>query len=234
MTVRNSTVLVTGANRGLGRAFAAAALERGANKVYAAVRDPKADVPAGTTKVILDVTDPNQIARIEKELSDVTLVVQNAGILELGSPLDAQGEESLRRLLETNFWGVLRVSRAISPILARHRGAMINVVSVGSWTTFAAVANYAISKAALWGLTNNLRQVFEPLGVSVMALHMGYVDTDMVRKFEAPKLSVAEVVAAAYDGLEAGHREVLVDKFARNVKAGLSTEKAAYLAIPEQ
>jgi len=228
MKIQDAVVLVTGANRGIGLAFAREALARGARKVYAAARDPRSVSLAGVTAVRLDVTNPEAAAALARELSDVTLVINNAGILEVGSPLDAGGVASLRHHLETNLFGVLNVSQAFAPALVAHQGGLLNVVSVGSWIAHPAVGNYATSKAAVWGLTNNLRRVLEPQGVQVCALHMGYVDTDMTRTMDVPKLTPEAVARAAFDGLEAGLSEVLVDPFARAIKASLSND-AMYL-----
>jgi NAD(P)-dependent dehydrogenase (short-subunit alcohol dehydrogenase family) len=182
--------------------------------------------------VRLDVTKPEEAAALAQELSDVTVVVNNAGILEVGSPLGQDGLESLRRHLETNLFGVLNVSQSFSPTLISHHGGMINVISVGSWLAHPAVGNYATSKAALWGLTNNLRCLLEPQGVTVSALHMSYVDTDMTKTMDVPKATPESVVRAAFDGLEAGQREILVDGFSQALKAGLSTADAMYLRMP--
>ena len=229
MKIRDAVILITGANRGIGLAFAQEALARGARKVYAASRRAPTEPLPGVIPVTLDVTKSEDALALARELTDVTLVINNAGILEVGSPLEAGGLASLRHHLETNLFGVLNVSQAFAPALVAHHGGMINVISVGSWIAHPAVGNYATSKAALWGLTNNLRRVLEPQGVSVCALHMSYVDTDMTRTMDVPKLSPQTVVRAAFDGLEAGLGEVLVDPFAQAIKASLSTTEAFYL-----
>ena len=229
MKIQDAVVLVTGANRGIGLAFAREALARGARKVYAAARNPESVTLPGVIPVRLDVTKSEEALALARELSDVTLVINNAGILEVGNPLDADGLESLRRHLETNLFGVLTVTRAFAPALVAHQGGLINVVSLGSWLAHPAVGNYATSKAALWGLTNNLRRVLEPQGVTVTALHMSYVDTDMTKTMDVPKARPEVVVRAALDGLEAGQPEVLADGFTQAVKADLSTDAALYL-----
>lgn len=229
MKIRNSVVLVTGAHRGLGLAFAREALARGASKVYAAVRRPEFMTESGVTVARLDVTNRDQAMELARELSDVTVVINNAGILELGNPLEVGGHDSLRRQFETNVFGVLNVTEAFASSVSTGRGAILNVVSVGSWLGNAAVGSYATSKAAVWGLTNNLRRVLEPLGVTVSALHAGYIDTDMVRSHNVPKLRPEDVARMALDGLEAGEREILADPMSRAVKAGLSRSDALYL-----
>jgi len=229
MKIQDAVVLVTGANRGIGLAFAREALARGARKVYAAARNPQSVTLKVAIPVRLDVTKPEEVETLARELSDVTIVINNAGILEVGSPLDADGLASLRRHIETNLFGVLTVSQAFAPALVAHQGGMINVVSLGSWLAHPAVGNYATSKAAVWGLTNNLRRVLEPQGVTVTTLHMSYVDTDMTKTMDVPKATPDAVVAAALDGLEAGEREVLFDGFTQAVKGGLSSSEALYL-----
>lgn len=229
MKIQDAVVLVTGSNRGIGLAFAREALARGARKVYAAARNLQSVTLKGVIPVRLDVTKPDEAEALARDLSDVTIVINNAGILELGSPLDPDGLSSLRHHIETNLFGVLTVSHAFAPALIAHQGGMINVVSLGSWLAHPAVGNYATSKAAVWGLTNNLRRILEPQGVTVTALHMSYVDTDMTKTMDVPKATPESVVQAALDGLEAGQREVLVDSFTQAVKSGLSTPEALYL-----
>lgn len=229
MKIQDAVVLVTGANRGIGQAFAREALARGARKVYAAARRPESVTLPGVVPVRLDVTKPEEAEALAREFPDVTLLINNAGILEVGGPLDTDGPASLRRHMETNLFGVVNVTKAFAPALVAHHGGMINVVSVGSWIAHPLVGNYATSKAAVWGLTNNLRRILEPQGVTVCALHMGYVDTDMTRQLDVPKAAPDIVVRAALDGLEAGLGEILVDALAQAVKAGLSTSEALYL-----
>jgi NAD(P)-dependent dehydrogenase (short-subunit alcohol dehydrogenase family) len=229
MKIHNAVVLVTGANRGLGLAFAREALARGAKTVYAAVRRPESVTEPGVTAVRLDVTNRDEAQELARQLTDVTVVINNAGILEVGNPLEARGHESLRRQFETNVFGVLHVSEAFAPAVIAGRGAILNVVSVGSWLGNPVVGSYATSKAAVWGLTNNLRRVLEPQGVTVTSLHVGYIDTDMVRGYDAPKMRPEDVVKVALDGLEAGADEVLADAMSRAIKEGLSRPDAAYL-----
>jgi NAD(P)-dependent dehydrogenase (short-subunit alcohol dehydrogenase family) len=227
MKIQDAVVLVTGANRGLGLAFAREAVARGAKKVYAAVRRPEAMSEPGVTPVPLDVTDRPQALQLAGRLADVTVVINNAGILEVGDPL--ADTETFRRQFETNVFGVLNVTEAFAPSVTAAKGAFLNVVSVGSWLANQAVGSYAASKAAVWGLTNNLRCVLAPQGVLVSALHVGYIDTDMVRSYQAPKMAAAEVARIALDGLEAGRAEVLADALSVGLKQGLSRPDAAYL-----
>jgi NAD(P)-dependent dehydrogenase (short-subunit alcohol dehydrogenase family) len=233
MNIANAVALVTGANRGLGLEFAKALLARGARKVYAAAREPAAVTLPGVQAVRLDVTRPEQIEAAARELPDVQLVINNAGISRRDSFLSATGVDAVRAELETNFFGPLLVSRAFAPALARNGGgAIVNVLSVLSWISFARSSTYSASKAAAWSLTNGLRVELRPQQTQVLAVHVGFVDTDMTREVDAPKSRADEVVGRVLDALEAGAAEVLADETARQVKAGLSAERAVYLGPP--
>jgi NAD(P)-dependent dehydrogenase (short-subunit alcohol dehydrogenase family) len=230
MKIENATVLITGANRGIGLAFAKAFLERGVRKVYAAARDPSRVSLPGVTPVRLDVNEPADIEAAAQLANDVTIVVNNAGIANFGSFLANDAEAVLRSHLETNVMGVLRVSRAFAPVLARNGGgALVNVASVASWISSPVLASYAVSKSALWSLSNGLRNDLRAQGTQVMSLHMGFVDTDLTQGIEMPKASPEAIVKQALDALESGAQEVLADELTRQVKGGLSAEPAVYL-----
>jgi len=230
MKIHNAVALVTGANRGIGLAFTRALLARGARKVYAGARDPATVTQPGVEAIRLDVTRPEDIAAAAARASDVTLVVNNAGIGAVGGFLAADSEESARRHLETNFFGVLRMSRAFAPVLAANGGgALLNVLSVVSWVNGGQLAPYAASKSAAWSLTNALRHELSAQRTQVLALHMAFVDTDLVRALEGPKTSPEDIVERALDGLEAGLDEVLADERTRLVKQGLTAARPSYL-----
>lgn len=232
MKIADATVLITGANRGIGLAFARAFLARGARKVYAAARDPSSVTLAGVTPVRLDVTSPGEVENAARQAHDTTIVVNNAGIASFGSFLADDSEAVLRRHLETNVLGVMRVSRAFAPILARNGGgALLNVASVASWISNPLLANYAVSKAAVWSLSNGLRNDLRAQGTQVLTLHMGFVDTDLTRGVEMPKATPDAIVELALDGLEAGADEVLADDLTRQVRQGLAADPAVYLAM---
>lgn len=229
MNLSNAVVLITGANRGLGRAFAEAALAAGAAKVYAAARDPASiDLP-GVVPLRLDVTDPAQVAAAAAECRDVTVLINNAGILRGGSLLAPDALSAARDELETNFFGPWMLARAFAPVLAAHGGgAVLNVLSALSWATLPGSATYSASKAAAWALSNGLRQELRAQGTQVTSLHVGYMDTDMVRGVAGPKASPADVARQALQGLAAGDFEVLADEITRQVKQSLSTARPAY------
>lgn len=230
MKLQNATVLVTGANRGIGRAFAEAALARGARKVYAGARDPQRVTLPGVTPLRLDVNSAADIAAAVETARDVTLVINNAGIAQFGDLLAPESEALLREQLETNVLGVYRVARAFAPVLAANGGgALLNVASVVSWVTTPALAGYAVTKSATWSLSNGLRNALRGQDTQVLTLHMGFVDTDMAHGVEMPKSSPEDIVARAFDALEAGADEVLADELSRQVKHGLSAEPAVYL-----
>ncbi len=229
MNLSHAVVLITGANRGLGRAFAEAALAAGAAKVYAAARNPASiDLP-GVVPLRLDVTDPAQVAAAAAECRDVTLLINNAGILRGGSLLAAEALAAARAELETNFFGPWLLARAFAPVLAANGGgAVLNVLSALSWVSLPGSATYSASKAAAWALSNGLRQELRAQGTQVTSLHVGYMDTDMVRSVAGPKASPADVARQALQALAAGDFEVLADEVSRQVKQSLSTARPAY------
>lgn len=230
MDIKNSVALVTGANRGIGLAFAKALLARGARKVYAAARDPRSVTLDGVEPIRLDVTKQAEIEAAAAALGDVTLLINNAGIASLTNFLAEDSVERARAELETNFFGPLLVSRAFAPTLARNGGgAIVNVLSIASWLNIGGLATYSASKAAAWSLTNGLRSELRAQGTRVLGLHMGYVDTDMARAASGPKSNPDEIARVTLDALEAGQDEVLGDEAARLVRANLSAEPGVYL-----
>ena len=230
MKIDNAVALVTGANRGIGLAFTRALLARGARKVYAGARDPSTVKVPGVEPVRLDVTKPDEVAAVAARARDVTLVINNAGVGQLGGFLAPDSEESARRHLETNFFGMLRMGRAFAPVLAANGGgALLNVLSIVSWINGGQLAAYAASKSAAWSLTNALRHELAAQRTQVLALHMAFVDTDLVRALDGPKASPDEIVVRALDGLEDGLDEVLADERTRLVKQGLTAPRPSYL-----
>jgi NAD(P)-dependent dehydrogenase (short-subunit alcohol dehydrogenase family) len=230
MKIDNATVLVTGANRGIGLAFARELLARGARKVYAGARDPASITLPGVEAIRLDVTKPADVAAAVAKASDVTLVINNAGIAEVGGFLAADSEAVARRMFETNFFGVLRMSQAFAPVLkANGGGAFLNVLSIVTWINAGLLAPYAASKSAAWSLTNSLRHELQAQGTQVTALHMAFVDTDLARGIDAPKTSAEDIAKSALDGLEAGQDEVLADDRTRSIKQGLVAAVPSYM-----
>lgn len=233
MKIENAVVLITGANRGIGATFTSELLARGARKIYAAARNPSSDALPEVINLKLDINDVEQVNRAAAVATDVTLVINNAGIAQVGGFLLPNSEETARRALETNFFGMLRMSQAFAPVLkANGGGALLNVLSVVSWINSGQLAAYGASKSAAWSLTNSLRHELAAQNTQVTALHMAYVDTDMTRGFELQKSQPIDIVKAALDGLEAGEEEVLADEVTRQVKKFFNAPRASYL--PQQ
>lgn len=231
MKIENAVVLVTGANRGIGLAFVSELLARGARKVYAAARDPSSIAPQpGVQALRLDVNNPEDVAAAATLASDVTLVINNAGIAQPGGFMAEDSEEVMRRIFETNVFGVLRVSKAFAPVLqVNGGGALLNVLSVASWVNGGELAAYSASKSAAWSLTNALRHELAAQNTQVLGLHMAYVDTDLTRGFDVPKTSPVQIVRRTLDGLEAGADEVLADELTQHVKLAMTATRPSYL-----
>ncbi|MFE2754691.1 SDR family oxidoreductase [Actinosynnema sp. NPDC059335] len=223
-TINGATALVTGGNRGLGKALVEALYDRGAAKVYATARDPRTVTHPDAVPLALEVTDPASVAAAAARADDVTIVVNNAGGLVGASFLDSPVED-VRREFETNFYGPLHVTRAFVPVVERNGGGhLLNVASVLSW--FALNGSYSASKAALWSQTNSLRLELRPRGITVTGLHVGYVDTDLAAGVTAPKSDPRHVAELAVDGIESDAFEVLADDLSRRVKAALAQDIA--------
>ncbi|WP_432562570.1 SDR family oxidoreductase [Kineococcus sp. SYSU DK003] len=223
-----TTALVTGANRGIGRAFAALLVERGAT-VYAAARRPDTVDLEGVEKITLDITDPAAVAAAAELAGDVDLLINNAGI-STGTPLlgDLDG---IRADLDVNFWGTLSTVRAFAPVLARNGGgAVVNVSSALSWFAFPGTGSYAVSKAANWNMSNALRLELVGQGTQVTSVHLGLADTDMAAGVDMPKTDPAVVAARVLDGVDAGDLEVVVDEWSAMVKASLAKDPREFYA----
>lgn len=227
MDIAGSVALVTGANRGIGASFCRALLERGAAKVYAGARDTSKVRMRGVEPVQLDVTSDVDIKAAAEQCGDVTLLVNNAGIGTDTAALADDAIERTREEFETNVFGVLSTSRAFAPILgANGGGAIVNVLSATSWVCLPGTAAYCASKAAAWSLTNSLRLELLAQRTQVLALHVGYVDTDKTAHIDAPKSSPDDVANQTLDGLESGAHEVLADDISRLIRSFLSGDLA--------
>lgn len=231
MKIKGSVALITGANRGLGAAFARGLVAAGAAKVYAAARDPASVSQPGVVPVPLDVTQPDSVTALARALTDVTLLVNNAGISDFGPLLVPGSIEALRRQIETNAIGPLRSVQAFAPALAAGGGgAVVNMLSVLTWLTLpSASGTYSASKSAAWALSNALRQELKSQHTELLSVHAAYIDTDMARGVAGPKISPDDVVRQAIAALEAGQTELLVDEVTRAVHAGLTAEPPMYV-----
>jgi NAD(P)-dependent dehydrogenase (short-subunit alcohol dehydrogenase family) len=220
VNIKGATVVVTGGQRGLGKAIVDGFLQRGAAKVYATARTPKPSDDARVVSVELDVTKPESVAALAITASDADIVVNNAGVLGAAKLLDSDIEE-VKAVFETNYFGALRVAKAFAPVLADNGGgALVDISSVLAWV--GGFGGYGDSKAAIWALTNSLRIELEKQGTLVTGVHLGYTDTDMTTGFDVPKNDPADVARQVVDAVENGDAEVLADEMTRQTKAALS------------
>lgn len=221
MDLATSTVLVTGANRGFGRALAAELLARGAT-VYAGARNPDQVDLAGAKPIALDITDPASVAAAVEATGDVTVLINNAGSPPVADLLTSDVAD-IRLEMDTHFFGTLSVVRGFAPqIAANGGGAILNILSGLSWITFPDVGAYCAAKSAEWSLTNALRLQLADQGIRVAGLHVGYMDTDMVRSVTDAKSDPADIARIAVDGIAAGAYEILADNVSHQVQAALA------------
>jgi len=226
MQIENCVALVTGANRGLGKAFVDVLLQLGAKKVYATARRSET-VAVHDKRVVplrLDVTSQEDVEAAAAQCADVTLLINNAGILNRsGGILATEAVSSAREEFETLVFAPLALSQALTPALAANGGgAIINVLSALSWVSLPGTETYSAAKAAAWSLTNGLRQALRQQGTQVLGLHVGYMDTDMTRELDVPKTSPQEVAQITLQALRQGEVEVLADQVCAQLKQGLS------------
>jgi NAD(P)-dependent dehydrogenase (short-subunit alcohol dehydrogenase family) len=222
MEIQGSVALVTGASRGIGLAFARALLSSGAAKVYAGVRQPEDFSEPGLEPLLLDVTNHQHIEAAAMKASDVSILINNAGIIA-GPPLLEGSLDGARLEMEVNYLAPWALSRAFAPVLAHNGGGvLVNMLSAASWRANNRFPGYAASKAAEWSLTNALRVGLREQGTMVIAVHAGYVDTDATKRLDVPKVSAAEVAEKTMAAIIRNDPEVLVDETARRVRSLLS------------
>ncbi|TCL83122.1 MULTISPECIES: SDR family oxidoreductase [unclassified Rathayibacter] len=216
-----AVVLVTGANGGIGSEFVAGALARGAAKVYATARNPRKWDDDRVVPLALDVADPRSVDAAVAAARDVTVLINNAGMLPPTANLLDLSVDDLRATMEINFFAPVLLTKAFVPVLTGNReSVLINMHSVASWYAFGGA--YSASKAAFWSATNSLRLELEPKGTLVVGVHVGYVDTAMAAHANGPKMFPADLVAQVFDAVEAGEYEVIADEITASVKAALS------------
>jgi NAD(P)-dependent dehydrogenase (short-subunit alcohol dehydrogenase family) len=227
MDINNSVALVTGANRGLGKAYTDALLAAGAAKVYAGARDPESVTVADKRLVPLklDVTQDADVSAAAQACGDVNLLINNAGIM-LSSPMLAEGSEAaLRAEMEVNVFGMLRMVHAFAPVLARNGGgAIVNVLSVVSWFVAGYNATYCASKHAALALTEGVRLQLKAQGTLVVGVHAGYIDTDMAAAFEGAKTSPQQVAERTLAGIREGQNHVHADERAEKLWQTVKTD----------
>lgn len=213
MDIKHSTALVSGANRGIGRALVEALLSAGVAKVYAAARNVET-VVASDRRVVavpLDVTDEAAVAALAKRADDVTLLVNNAGVLDFGSVLDAP-RAAFERNFAANFYGVLSMSKAFAPVIERNGGgAIVNILTLVALASMPGLGVYNASKAAAWSLNQSLRAALSRCKVAVHGVFPGAVDTDMLAGVEMPKTSPADVAKAIVRGVSSGLEDIFPD-----------------------
>jgi NAD(P)-dependent dehydrogenase (short-subunit alcohol dehydrogenase family) len=222
------TALVTGANRGLGKAFTQALLDRGAAKVYAGARGPGAVEVTDTrlVRVRRNTTNPGDFPAAARDCTDVSLLINNAGAMLETPFLSAPDMSAARAEMETNYFGTLTMARALAPVLAATGGgALVNILSVVSWYAPPFNASYCASKSAEWALTNALRVELRGQGTLVVGVHAGFIDTDMAGTVEDSKISPSEVAKQTLDAVEKGQPEVLTDDWTRHVKESVATDQ---------
>jgi NAD(P)-dependent dehydrogenase (short-subunit alcohol dehydrogenase family) len=226
--IAGAVALVTGGNRGFGHAMVEELLHRGAAKVYATSRSPRPQTDDRIVPLVLDVTDDDSVTAAARAAADVSIVVNNAGVL-LRTPVLEAPLDDIRAELETNLFGPIRVARAFAPALARHpSSSLVNVLSVLSWLAIG--GGYEVSKSAAWSATNSMRIKLDEQGTTVTALHVAYMDTDMTAGLDVPKADPREVARQAADAIVAGTFEILADDTTRAVKSQLSGDLTALYA----
>jgi NAD(P)-dependent dehydrogenase (short-subunit alcohol dehydrogenase family) len=214
MTITDKTILVTGANRGLGHALVDEALIRGAQRVYAASRQPFAHPDDRVTPLIMDVTDWAKIQRAVESVESLDILINNAGV---SLPDDLSDRAAFEQHFDVNVYGPLMVSQALLPSLTESRGRIVNVVSIGAFAAVPILPAYSASKAAAFSVTQSLRALLAGRGVSVHAVLPGPIDTDMIRDLPIPKTPPESVAQAIFDGVENGDEEIFPDPFSETL-----------------
>jgi NAD(P)-dependent dehydrogenase (short-subunit alcohol dehydrogenase family) len=220
VNIKGSTVVVTGGQRGLGKAIVDELLRRGTAKVYATARAPQPSEDPRVVSVELDVIDPDSVAALAGTASDADILINNAGTA--GAPkLLGSDDEEIHAVFETNYFGALRVAKAFAPVLADNGGgALVNILSVASW--LGGMGGCGDSKAAIWAATNSLRIELEKQSTLVTGVHLGYTDTEMFGHIDVPKTDPRQIAREIVGGIERGDTEVLADDASRRVKSVLS------------
>jgi NAD(P)-dependent dehydrogenase (short-subunit alcohol dehydrogenase family) len=214
MNIKNKTVLITGANRGIGQALVNEALRRGAKRVYAGTRSPMPNADKRVTPMTLDVTSVSQIERAAREVDTLDVLINNAGVAIYD---DLTNLDAIEQHLAVNLFGAFKVTRAFLPLLTRSKGAIVNNLSLAALAPLPIIPAYSISKAAAFNMTQSLRAFLAGDGVTVHAVLLGPIDTDMTRGFEVPKASPESAAQGIFDGLENGEEDIFPDAASRPV-----------------
>jgi NAD(P)-dependent dehydrogenase (short-subunit alcohol dehydrogenase family) len=233
--IAGKTILVTGANRGIGRALVEEALTRGAARVYAGTRQPWTHPDERVSPLILDVTDSAQIERAAGQVSELDVLINNAGISQYE---DLSERSALEQHLAVNLYGTYEVTRAFLPQLAASKGAVVNNVSLVAFAPLPIIPAYSISKAAAFSLTQSMRALLARQNITVQAILTGPTDTDMNKGFDIPKATTAEVARAIFDGVDSGEEDIFPDPLSQSMAEGwrgsaakaMERENAAFVA----
>jgi NAD(P)-dependent dehydrogenase (short-subunit alcohol dehydrogenase family) len=234
MKIANKTVLITGANRGIGQALVNEALHRGAKRVYAGTRGTIENKDTRVTPITLDVTNVSQIQQAAREIGELDVLVNNAGIALYD---DLSNLDAMEKQFAVNVFGTFNVTRAFLPLLKHSRGAIVNNLSMAALAALPFIPSYSISKAASSNMTESLRALLAGEGVTVHAVFLGPVDTDMNRGLEIPKATPESAAQGIFDGLENGEEDIFPDPASRllteawraGVVKGLEREFAAFV-----
>jgi NAD(P)-dependent dehydrogenase (short-subunit alcohol dehydrogenase family) len=217
MTIADKTILVTGANRGIGQALVEEALRRGAKRVYAGTRQPLVNSDRRVVPLTLDVTNPAQIQAAAESVESLDVLINNAGV---SLPDDLGERAALDQHLAVNLFGIYGVTQAFLPFLTRSQGALVNVVSLAAFASVPILPAYSISKAAAFSLSQSQRALLAGEGVSVHVALPGPVDTEMTVALDIPKASPESVARGIFDGLENGEEEIFPDPMSETMAAG--------------
>lgn len=220
MNIENKTVLITGANRGIGRALVNEALRRGAKRVYAGTRSAWENADTRVAPLTLDVTSVAQIQRAVDGVSTLDVLINNAGVAIYD---DLSNHDVIQQHLDVNFLGMLKMTHAFLPLLRRSKGAIVNNLSLAALAALPMIPAYSISKAAAFKMTQSLRANLAPEGVTVHAVFLGPIDTDMSRGLEIPKASPESAAVGIFDGLERGEDEIFPDRASLSIAKGWRT-----------
>jgi NAD(P)-dependent dehydrogenase (short-subunit alcohol dehydrogenase family) len=218
MNIQNKTILITGANRGIGRALVEEALKRGAKTVYAGTRSGELQIAdSRVTPLKLDVTNTAQIQAAAERVESLDVLINNAGVALYD---DLTDRASLEQSLAVNFFGTHGVTQAFLPVLRRSKGAIVNNLSLVALAPLPMIPGYSISKAAAANMTQSMRALLAAQGVTVHAVFLGPVDTDMNRGFDIPKASPESAAQGIFDGLEKGEEDIFPDPASLSIAEG--------------
>lgn len=226
MNIANKSVLITGANRGIGRALVDEALRRGVKQVFAGTRGALQHPDKRVTPVALDVTDLSQIQQAVDQVDTLDVLINNAGVAIYD---DLINSDSIEQHLAVNFLGALKVTRAFLPLLRRSNGAIVNNLSLAALAPLPVIPGYSISKAAASNMTQSLRTLLAGQGVTVHAVFLGPIDTDMNRGFNIPKASTESAAQGIFDGVEKGEEDIFPDPASQSIAEAWRTSAAKVL-----